>query len=71
LLSTLAFFDLVFILTTGGPADATVTLTVYAFRQYAAGDWGYANAVGAFIVLTGFAVIVATRRLFRLGERET
>lgn len=71
LLSTLAFFDLVYILTTGGPADATVSLTVYAFRQYAAGEWGYANTVGAFIVVTGFVVIVAIRSLFRLGERET
>ncbi len=29
---TLAFFDLVYIFTSGGPADATVTLTVYAYR---------------------------------------
>jgi raffinose/stachyose/melibiose transport system permease protein len=70
LLSTLAFFDIVYILTAGGPADATVTLTVYAFREYTSDQWGYANTIGVFIVVSGFLVIVAIRRLFRIGERE-
>jgi raffinose/stachyose/melibiose transport system permease protein len=70
LLSSLAFFDLVYILTSGGPADATVTLTVYAFREYTADQWGYANTIGIFIVVSGFLLILLTRRLFRLGERE-
>jgi raffinose/stachyose/melibiose transport system permease protein len=68
LLSSLAFFDIVFILTGGGPDNATLSLTVYAFREYASGQWGYANAIGTVIVVMGFALIVATRRLFRLGE---
>jgi len=71
LLSSIAFFDIVFILTGGGPANATLTLTVYGFRVYASDQWGYANTVGLFIVVAGFLVIVAIRRLFRLGERET
>jgi raffinose/stachyose/melibiose transport system permease protein len=70
LLSTLAFFDIVYILTSGGPADATVTLTVYAFREYTSDLWGYANTIGVFIVVSGFLVIVAIRRLFRIGERD-
>lgn len=70
LLSTLAFFDIVYILTSGGPGDATVTLAVYAFRQYTAGQWGYANAIGVFIVATGFVLILAIRRIFRLGVRD-
>jgi raffinose/stachyose/melibiose transport system permease protein len=70
LLSTLAFFDIVFILTSGGPGDATVTLAVYAFRQYTSDQWGYANAIGVFIVVTGFALILAVRRIFRLGVRD-
>jgi raffinose/stachyose/melibiose transport system permease protein len=69
LLSSLSFFDIVYILTSGGPADATVSLTVYAFREYASGRWGYANAIGSVIVVMGFVLIVATRRAFRLGER--
>jgi raffinose/stachyose/melibiose transport system permease protein len=70
MLSTLAFFDIVYILTSGGPNDATLTLTVYAFREYTSDQWGYANTVGVFIIAAGFLVIVAIRRLFRIGERE-
>jgi raffinose/stachyose/melibiose transport system permease protein len=70
LLSSLAFFDIVYILTSGGPNNATVTLTVYAFQQYTADQWGYANAIGVFIVVSGFVVIVAMKRLFRIGDRE-
>jgi raffinose/stachyose/melibiose transport system permease protein len=70
LLSSLAFFDIVYILTSGGPNNATVTLTVYAFEQYTADNWGYANAIGVFIVVTGFLLIVTMKRLFRIGERE-
>jgi raffinose/stachyose/melibiose transport system permease protein len=69
LLGYLAFFDLVFILTSGGPADRTVTLTLYAYRAYTNDEWGYANAVGVFIVVAGLVLIVFTRRLFRIGER--
>ena len=68
-LSSLALFDIVFILTSGGPNDATVTLTLYAYRAYTNGAWGYANAVGVVIVVVGLILIVGARRAFRLGER--
>lgn len=69
LLANLALFDVVFILTSGGPNDATTTLTLYAYRAYTAGAWGYANAVGVIIVLVGLVLIVGVRRGFRIGER--
>ena len=70
LLATLGFFDIVFILTRGGPADTTVTLAVYAYRLYTAGQWGYANTVGVLIVVAGFLLIMVVRRVFRVGERD-
>ncbi len=69
LLSYLAFFDVVYILTAGGPNDATITLTLYAYRAYANGAWGFANAVGLMIVVIGLIAIVGVRRVFRIGER--
>jgi raffinose/stachyose/melibiose transport system permease protein len=70
LLGYLALFDIVYILTAGGPGDATVTLVLYAYRAYTNDLWGYANAVGVFIVVTGAFLIVGVRRLFRIGERD-
>jgi raffinose/stachyose/melibiose transport system permease protein len=70
LLGYLALFDIVFILTSGGPGDRTVTLVLYAYRAYANDQWGYANAVGVFVVCTGAVLILLVRRAFRIGERD-
>jgi raffinose/stachyose/melibiose transport system permease protein len=70
MLGYLALFDIVYILTAGGPGNGTVTLVLYAYRIYTTGDWGYANAIGTFIVLTGALVILGVRRSFRVGERD-
>jgi len=69
LLASIALFDVAFILTAGGPDNATVTLTLYGYRAYTNGAWGYANAVGIVIVVVGLLLIVGTRRAFRIGER--
>ncbi|NEE04594.1 carbohydrate ABC transporter permease [Phytoactinopolyspora halotolerans] len=69
LLVDIGMFDLVFILTAGGPDDATATLALYAYRAYLNGEWGYANAVGSVILAVGLVLIVTVRRAFRIGER--
>jgi raffinose/stachyose/melibiose transport system permease protein len=70
LLFTLAYFDGVYIMTGGGPADRTLTLALYAFQEYSNSNWGYANAVGVLLIALGLLVIVAVRALFRIGERD-
>lgn len=69
LLADIGMFDLVFILTGGGPNDATSTLALYAYRAYVNGEWGYANAVGTVILILGATLIVTVRKAFRIGER--
>ncbi|WCB93456.1 Diacetylchitobiose uptake system permease protein NgcF [Baekduia alba] len=68
-LGYLALFDVVFILTKGGPDDSTLTLALYAYKAYVNNAWGYASAVGIVIVVVGLVLILGIRRLFRLGER--
>ena len=70
LLFTLAYFDGVYIMTGGGPADRTLTLSLYAFQEYSNSNWGYANAVGVLLIALGLVAIVAVRRVFRIGERD-
>lgn len=69
LLVDIGMFDLIYILTSGGPNDATTTLALYAYRAYVHGEWGYANAIGSAILILGAALIVTVRRVFRIGER--
>ena len=70
LLGTLAYFDGVYIMTGGGPADRTLTLSLYAFQEYSNSDWGYANAIGVVLIAAGLLGILLLRRAFRLGERD-
>jgi len=70
LLGTLAYFDGVYIMTGGGPADRTLTLSLYAFQEYSNSDWGYANAIGVVLIAAGLLGILLLRRVFRLGERD-
>jgi raffinose/stachyose/melibiose transport system permease protein len=70
LLFTLAYFDGVYIMTGGGPADRTLTLSLYAFQEYSNSNWGYANAIGVLLIVLGLVAIVGVRGLFRIGERD-
>jgi raffinose/stachyose/melibiose transport system permease protein len=70
LLGTLKLFDVVYIMTAGGPADATATLGTYAYDRYTGDQWGYANAVGVATVIVGFLIIVSIRRAFRIGDQD-
>ena len=72
LLFTLAYFDGVYIMTGGGPADRTLTLSLYAFQEYSNSDWGYANAIGVVLIAARSARRSSLlRRVFRLGERDS
>lgn len=61
-------FDLVYILTRGGPINSTTIVTLYVYIQgFVNNNYGYANALGLVIavVLVGFALIpqiIARRR---------
>jgi len=70
LLATIGYFDGVYIMTGGGPANHTLTLAVYAFQQYSDSDWGYANTIGTVLIALGLVSIVLVRRAFRIGERD-
>jgi multiple sugar transport system permease protein len=55
---TVKVFDLIFILTGGGPANATQTLATYAYqRSFRNFDWGHGAAIGNILILIalGFA----------------
>lgn len=61
-------FDLVFILTAGGPAGATETVSLYAYTNYFRYlDFGY----GATTVMASFAILLAVSALiYRPGAEK-
>lgn len=62
----LKVFDLIYVLTKGGPADGTVTLNFLAYRvTFNFGDIGYGAAIADILFLLMFLLALAYVRTFR------
>ncbi len=65
-LDALRAFDIMFVLTGGGPANATETLTVYAYRSlFQTLQFGFGSAVGVVVFALVMLVAGAYLRLLR------
>jgi raffinose/stachyose/melibiose transport system permease protein len=61
---SLTFFDLIFVLTAGGPSDATRALAVDMYlRGFRGNLMGPANVIAVILVLVGLALALVLRRL--------
>ena len=66
---SVTFFDIIFVLTQGGPADATTNLALTMYKRgFQANLMGEASAIAVIIVLLGLALALLLRRL---GGRDT
>jgi multiple sugar transport system permease protein len=45
-------FDIIYVLTGGGPGGSTTPLSLYAYRYYLTGDFGYGSAVSVFVFIS-------------------
>ncbi len=45
-------FDIVYVLTGGGPGGSTTPLSLYAYRYYLTGDFGYGSAVSVIVFIS-------------------
>lgn len=63
---TVKVFDLIFILTGGGPANATQTLATYAYQlSFRTLDWGHGAAIGNILICISLCFAVFYLRSFR------
>jgi raffinose/stachyose/melibiose transport system permease protein len=61
---SLTFFDLIFVLTAGGPGDATRALALDMYKRgFQANLMGPASAIAVILVLVGLALALLLRRL--------
>jgi ABC-type sugar transport system permease subunit len=68
-LDALRAFDIMFVLTGGGPANVTETLTVYAYRAlFQMLDFGIGSAIGVIVFGAVMAVAWIYLRMLRLEE---
>lgn len=67
-IDAIRIFDLIYVLTGGGPGGATTTLSLYAFRYYVAGDFGYGACLSLAVFLLAGLLAVGYLRLGRFAE---
>lgn len=61
---SLTFFDLIFVLTAGGPGDATRVLALDMYKKgFQANLMGPASAIAVILVLVAFALAIILRRI--------
>ena len=69
LVGSLTFFDLIFVLTEGGPGDATRVLALDMYKRgFQASLMGPASAIAVILVLVGLALALALRRIGGAGN---
>ena len=55
-IDALRVFDLVYVLTGGGPGGATTSLSLYAYKYFLNGDFGYGSSISVVVFLAAFAL---------------
>jgi len=68
LLYGLRVFDIVYVLTNGGPGYATSTVYTTVFDSFGLGQWGVATALSSVFVVVGLALSFLVVRLMRPSE---
>jgi multiple sugar transport system permease protein len=67
-IDAIRIFDLIYVLTGGGPGGATTSLSLYSFRYYVSGDFGYGSAISLIVFLLAGALAVGTIRVGKFAE---
>ena len=69
-IQALQIFDVVYVLTRGGPGGSTTSLSLFAYQYFAAGDFGYGAAAGMILFLVALGLSLLYLRLGGFGKKE-
>ena len=67
-IDSIRVFDLLYVLTGGGPGGSTTSLSLYAYNYYLAGDFGYGSAISVIVFIIAFIISLAYIRLGHFGD---
>lgn len=68
LIGYLQFFEEPFVMTNGGPLNSTISMSMYTYKQFGFGNYGYATAM-SYVIFVVVAVVTAIQ--FRLLRDNT
>jgi len=64
----LRIFDILFVLTGGGPGGATLSLSLLGYRYFSSGDFGYGAAISVVLFLMALVFSMAYMKLGGFGK---
>ena len=64
----LRVFDVIFVLTGGGPGGSTDAVSLFAYTYYAAGDFGYGATISVLLFFVALGFSLAYIKMARFGE---
>lgn len=67
-IDAIRIFDMIYVLTGGGPGGATTSLSLYSFQYYVSGDFGYGSAISLIVFLLAGLLAVGYIRMGRFTE---
>lgn len=53
-IDSLRVFDVIYVLTNGGPGGATTSVSLYAYKYFLSGDFGYGSAISVVLFAVSF-----------------
>ena len=67
-IDAIRIFDLVYVLTGGGPGGNTTSISLYAYHYYLLGDFGYGSAISVMVFLVASALAILYVRVGKFSE---
>jgi multiple sugar transport system permease protein len=67
-IDAIRIFDLVYVLTGGGPGGSTTSISLYAYNYYLSGDFGYGSAVSVIVFLIAAVLAILYIRIGKFAE---
>ncbi len=67
-IQALRIFDVIYVLTGGGPGGATESLSIFAYKYFTAGDFGYGSAASVILFILALLLSVTYVKASQIGE---
>ena len=67
-IDALRVFDVIYIITGGGPAGSTDSISLYSYKYFALSDFGYGSAISVSLFIIAFASALIFMRMSRFKE---
>jgi multiple sugar transport system permease protein len=61
-------FDIIYVITGGGPGGFTTSLSLYSYKYFLLGDFGYGSTVSIFLFIVAFIIAIFYIRAGRFRE---